>query len=273
MNIKNSHIGKIENIKKSILTIAKNSHVGHIPSSFSSVEILYVLYAKIANITKDNAADLERNRVILSKEHARLGQVAVLSELDLLDKNLALLFMADNDAPLGHDMYNYVYQGIDAVDIGCGSLGHGLPFAVGLAWDSDAQIYVLVGDGELQEGTNWESIMFAGFNKMNNLTLIIDRNNQQIDNFTQNIVDSSTHVIEQISSFGFEVFEVDGHDIDALEKVLKIETSGAKCIVANTIKGKECFFAIEEMGFGCYHAAEFSEQNLHKANLRIEECQ
>lgn len=180
--------------------------------------------------------------------------------------------MANDNAPLGHDLYNYVSEDIDCVDVACGSLGHGLPFALGLAWDSQSQIYVLVGDGELQEGTNWESIMFAGHNKMNNLTLIIDRNNQQIDNFTQNIVDSSTHCIEQIRSFGFEVFEVDGHNVDELEKVFKIKTTGAKCVVANTVKGRECIFARDEMGFGRFHAAAFSEENLSKTYDRIKEC-
>ena len=94
---------RIRRVKQYLFQTAQKARVGHIPSSLSSVEIMYVLYNKIANITKNNANDLDRNRVIISKEHARLGQVAVLAEAGLIDLKLLDKFMCDEDSILGHD--------------------------------------------------------------------------------------------------------------------------------------------------------------------------
>ena len=256
---------RIRRVKQYLFQTAHKARVGHIPSSLSSVEIMYVLYNKIANITKNNANNLDRDRVIISKEHARLGQVAVLAEAGLIDSKLLDKFMCDEDSILGHDLYGAVSKrNIDAIDVACGSLGHGLPLGVGLAWDSKYNVYVIVGDGELQEGTNWESIIFIGAKKLNNITLIIDRNNQQIDNYVTNIVDTYTNIARQIEAFGFDVLECDGHNIDELERVFNAKTAKPKCVIANTIKGKDCRFALNEMGFGRFHAAPLSFENYQK---------
>jgi len=270
-----SDLERIKQIKKSVLMTAFHAKVGHIPSSFSCLEILYVLYNKIAHIRKDNAADLDRDRVVISKEHARLGQVCVLADAGLLDKKLLEHFMANEDAALGHDLYNVVRaenKDLAAVDVASGALGHGLSVGVGLAWDNPHHVFVVVGDAELQEGTNWEAIMFAGFHQMKNLTIIVDENSQQIDEYTPHILDISSNLKKKFEVFGFEVLECDGHDVQALEKCLKVQTDKPKALIAKTIKGKECLFWREEVGFGYFHAGPMNEDQLRKTMEKIEKC-
>ena len=264
---------KVKDIKKLILTTAFDAKVGHIPSSLSCAEILYVLYDKIANITTKNACDLERDRVIISKEHARLGQVCLLAELGLLDKSLLKRFMANEDAALGHDLYGLVCgKDLAAVDIGSGSLGHGLSVGAGLAWNSAHNVFVVVGDAELQEGSNWEAIMFIGYHQLKNLTIIVDNNNQQVDYYTADVLDTSSNLKPKFEAFGFDVLECDGHDMKALEKSFKAKTDKPKVVIAKTIKGKECLSWCNEVGFGHFHAGAMSEEELNKTLEEIEKC-
>jgi transketolase len=270
--LENIDTQRIKTIKRYVFETAHNSNVGHIPSSLSCTEILYVLYNRIANITKENAADVQRDRVIVSKEHGRLGQVCVLAEAGLLEHELLKGFIKDGGA-LGHDIYGAVGdERVAAIDVACGSLGHGPGMGVGMALGhANHNIYVITGDGELQEGSCWEAIMFAGHHKLKNFTLIVDRNYLQIDNFTKNIIDSSSNVNKQIESFGFEVFECGGHDVDELEKAFKIPQTKAKCIIANTIKGKEISFTQQSKGFAQSHWGALSDEEFELAMQEVKE--
>jgi transketolase len=260
------HAERLKQIKYLILETARKANAGHIPSSLSCTEILYVLYNKIADITKENAKNLQRDRVIISKEHARLAQVCVLSEAGLLDEKYLNKYMVDGGV-LGHDLYGRGSNAdINVIDVSCGSLGHGLSVGIGMALGSkNHNIYVIVGDGECQEGSVWEGIMFAGYHKMNNLTLIVDNNNLQVDDFTKNIIDTSSNIGKQIESFGFDVFKCDGHNVDELEKVFKIKTDRAKCIVANTIKGKETLFLRKSRGLNVSHYTSLTPEEMRFA--------
>lgn len=264
------HSERIKNIKRLIINTACKLKQGHIPSSFSSIEILYTLYNCVANITKENAANLKRDRVIISKEHCRLAQLCILTENGLLKSEYLDTYIQDGGI-LGHDIYNIVSKHkLEAIDVSSGSLGHGASVGIGLAWNNSNNIYVIVGDGELQEGSCWEAILFAGHHRLKNFTLIIDRNYMQIDNYTNNILDSSSNVANRIKSFGFDVFECNGHNISDLEKYLKIKTNKAKCIIANTIKGKELEFVRERIGCALFHWNLLSNDDAEKIIKEID---
>lgn len=249
----------IKAIKKLIIDTVKPSNAGHITSSFSAVEILYAIY-KVADITSQNIADKIRDRVIISKEHCRLAQVAILGWLGLIPKEELEHYCRDGEH-LGHDIYNVVCPKFAAVDIASGSLGHGLSVSAGIATATpNKHVYCLCGDGELQEGSMWEAIMFIKQHNLKNLTIIVDRNYMQIDNWTKNIIDSSSHLKEQFNSFGFDVIECDGHNVKALTTALKKKTIKPKCIVANTIKGKGIEFLLKSRSFAMFHHSGLKQE-------------
>ena len=259
----------IKQIKKLIIDTVKPSNAGHITSSFSAVEILYAIY-KHANINSDNIADKIRDRVIISKEHCRLAQVCVLAHLGLLDKELLKEYCLDGEN-LGHDIYNFVCPKFPAVDIASGSLGHGLGVGAGLALaNTSHNVYVLCGDGEFQEGSMWEALMFIKQHNLKNLTVIVDRNYMQIDNYTKEIIDSSSKLPEQLGAFGFDVIEVDGHNVKEIDSALKAETQNPKCIIANTIKGKGIEFLLPERGFAMFHHSGLNEEEFKRVYEAVE---
>lgn len=260
----------IKNIKNNIINTALTAKVLHITSSFSSIEILYTLYAKITNITPANSHKIERDRVVISKEHCRLAQIFVLSELGLLSDKIAKTFN-QSGSKVGHDIFKEIgNDDISAVDIAFGSLGQGLGIGIGLALaNPNNNIYVIVGDGELQEGSCWEALMYIGHNKIKNITIVIDRNYMQIAGYTKDIIDTSSCIKEQIEKFHFETFECNGHDVNDLERVFKIQTRRPKCIIANTIKGKEARFILENNSFTYFHSGNFSKEEFKKIQQEI----
>lgn len=244
----------INSLKRKIVKIAQKNKVGHVPSCFSSLEILYVLYTRILNVTKQNINSVNRDKVIISKEHCKLALINVLAYLDLIPKDSIESWLT-NGAPLGHDIFKEVSsENFGAIDASFGSLGQGIGVGIGMAIaNSKNNIYVIVGDGELQEGSCWEAFMYIGHHKIKNITVIIDRNNIQGGDYTKNIIDTSSRCVEQIASFNFDVIECNGHNIDELEKSFRQETQKPKCVVANTIKGKECLFVAEENNVAYLH--------------------
>ena len=236
---------------------------GHLTSSLGCVEILYALYSGL-NINKNNLDDIKnRDIVILSKEHARLAQVCTLAHLGFLDKNLLKGYMG-TDGILGHDIYNIVAdKRLMALDYGSGSLGHGESVAAGFAYaNRNRKVCCLIGDGELQEGSVWEAFLFVTQHKLNNLITIIDKNNLQIDNRVENIIDTLSNLEDRLTSFGFEVFVCDGHNIDEIKKYLVLESEKPKCIIANTIKGKGMEYMLDETGYAIFHHSKFKDKNL-----------
>ena len=254
MNDAPNHVPRLKSIKRLILETALKMNVGHIPSSLSCVEILYTLYNMITNITVNNSGVQERDRVILSKEHARLGQVCVLAECGLISREYLDSFLSDGGV-LGHDLYGIVSEHeIQAIDVSCGSLGHGLSVGIGFALGVKNNVYVILGDGECQEGSVWEGFMFAAHNRyrLKNLTIVIDKNDVQIDNFVKDTI--NVNVIECCKIFGFDVNECDGHDILSLQKAFRKKSDKTKCIIDHTVKGKGLEFWIEKEGFSYTHA-------------------
>ena len=246
-------IKRIKNLKRLFLSKAYANGASHLPSGLSSLEILYVLYNKIAKITRQNAAAPHRDRVIISKEHSRWAQACVLVEAGLMDADVLDTFLKKN-GELGHDMYNIVGSPkIAAVDYASGSLGHGLGVGCGYAWDRQHQVYVIVGDGELQEGSCWEALLFIAQHNLRNLTVVIDANEAQIDDATRNIIDTTRLAPKAVEALGFHVIDVNGHDICELERAFRETCDRPKCIVAHTIKGKELLFVRERVGYARFH--------------------
>src|SRR3954451_23556994 len=219
---------------------------GHPGGSLSEVELLTALYFRVMRHDPVNPKWEQRDRFILSKGHGCPALYAVLAAAGYIDPKL-LNTLRKLGSPLqGHPDRRF----LPILDASSGSLGEGLAIGAGMALaaridSQDWHTFVMIGDGEIQEGQNWEAAMFAPFHKLNNLTLIIDNNKQQLDDFTVKILDINP-LGDKFRAFNWNVIEIDGHDFDqvipALEKARNNSTDHPTCIVANTIKGKGVSF-------------------------------
>lgn len=225
---------KIRELKKNILKASFDSKEGHIPSAFSILDILYVLYNQVLKIDATNPSDENRDRFILSKGHASLGLYAVLSDKGFIDSDELGTFGKFSSRLGGHPDCNK----IPGVEASTGSLGHGFPIAVGIAMalkikKSSCRVFVIVGDGECNEGTIWETALLAVNHNLNNITCIIDYNHS---NDRALLLGSLS---EKFNSFGWNTLEVDGHCHEQLETALNLRDNNRPiAIIANTIKGK-----------------------------------
>jgi len=218
---------------------------GHPGGALSSVDIMTALYFDIMNINPLDPKWDGRDRFILSKGHSSIGLYAVLHLKGFMDRETLLTFRQDNSQLCGHpDMHK-----VAGVEMSTGSLGHGLSVGAGMAvaarYDNKPyRIFVLMGDGETQEGSVWEAAMFASHHKLDNLVGIVDRNMIQIDGNTEDILALEPYKAKW-EAFGWHVVEIDGHDF------AQISTSLAKAphmhgkptlVLANTVKGKGISF-------------------------------
>lgn len=209
---------------KKIVDVAYIAKEGHIASSLSVLDILYVLYSEF--FFKENS------NIILSKGHASLGLYAVLEELNLLEDNL------NNFCKFESNLGGHPTNKIKNIIASTGSLGHGLPLGVGMAMaekikETNKKTFVVIGDGELNEGTNWESALIASNHKLNNLTCILDYNH------SNDRALKLDDVINKFNAFNWFCLEIDGHNINDIISALKIKTLEKPIfILANTIKGK-----------------------------------
>lgn len=226
----------ISYLKREILKVAYETQEGHIPSAFSILDILYVLYNKVLKIDPQNPKKLDRDYFIMSKGHAAIGLYAILADKGFISKEELYTFGKYNSRLGGHPDKNK----IPGVEASTGSLGHGLPMAVGIAIgikikNSKQKVFCLIGDGELNEGSMWESIIIASQLKLDNLTMIVDYNHS---------IDRSVvwgNLVEKLNNFEWYANECDGHNQEELFRLLinnRIEKP--KVIIANTIKGFGC---------------------------------
>lgn len=227
-------------IRKKTLNLCYIHKASHIGSSFSVIDILTVLYEKILRKNAVEPNDPKRDRVFYSKGHAAAAFYATLDQFGYL-KNHNLL---EDYTKNGSFFTSHINDKIPGVEISTGSLGHALPIAVGVAISMKRKneinnIYTIISDGELQEGSNWESILFAPKHKLDNLTLIVDYNKIQSFGRIDEIVPLEP-MVDKFIAFNWEVFEVDGHNhqeiYDSLKKITK--NNKPKVIIAHTIKGK-----------------------------------
>lgn len=227
--------------RQQILEMIVKNKDSHIASAFSLVEILVSLYYKILKINPKNPEWENRDRFILSKGHGGAALYVTLAEKGFFPKSVLDTLCQPKSILGGHpDMLK-----IPGIEASTGSLGHGLPIAIGisLAAKTDRKnyrTYCLVGDGECQEGTIWEAAMCAPQHKLDNLTVIVDYNKLQICGPVSEIVNLEPFS-EKWKSFGWEAVEVDGHNIEEMISTLKkvpFKKDKPSVIIAHTVKGK-----------------------------------
>ena len=232
-------------IRKDILIMGYHSGTkgAHIGGGMSIVEILAVLYGEIMKYDINNPNDDLRDRFILSKAHSGIGLYAALHQVGLIsDKEFENAFIP------GSPFYKHPRMDIKhGIEFTGGSLGQGLSLAVGSALalrlkNNPAKIYVILGDGECDEGSIWEACNSIVHFNLNNVVTIVDRNNLQNDGPTEKIMKLSD-IGKRFESMGFFVIDVNGHDVTELEKAFGQETDKPKVIIAHTIKGKGVSFA------------------------------
>ena len=219
---------------------------GHPGGSLSEVELLTALYFRVMRHDAKNPTWADRDRFILSKGHGCPALYATYAEAGYIDPGL-LNTLRKLGSPLqGHPDKRM----LPVLEASTGSLGQGLSIGIGTAIAAkldrrDYHTFVMVGDGEIEEGQIWEAAMFAGFHKMTNLTCIVDNNRQQLDGFVKDILDPAP-VAEKFRAFGWRTAELDGHDfeqvIPALEEARAAKDGKPTAIVAHTIKGKGVSF-------------------------------
>ena len=232
---------KLKELRKQIFVTGYKGGMAHLASCYSSLEIIYTLYLK--NILKYNPKDAtwaDRDRFILSKGHAGLALYGVMMEAGLVSKEEYTSYLQPGSYIGGEPCM----RDCKWVEATTGSLGHGLSMAVGIAMalkmnHSPAKVYVVLGDGECEEGTVWEAALSAAAFGLDNLVTILDCNEIQKMDFVDKTI-GMTNWREKWTSFGWDVEEVDGHDIDALTEVFSKEMTEGKprFVIARTIKGK-----------------------------------
>lgn len=230
-----SELAKMKDLKKFIAQVSFERQEGHIPSAYSILDILYVLYRDVMDIDPHYPDKEVRDRLIVSKGHSSLGIYTILGDRGFFELDEVRTFGAYLSRMGGHPDFHKV----PGIEVSTGSLGHGLPLGVGMAMGlgfkkTKEHIYVIVGDGELNEGTNWEAIMVAKEQKLSNLTCIFDYNHS-----SDRAVDFED-LEAKLREFGWHCISVDGHDHSKLKEVLLTRSDRPIAIVANTIKGYGC---------------------------------
>tara|TARA_B100001750_G_C15461161_1_gene574401 strand:+ start:60 stop:899 length:840 start_codon:yes stop_codon:yes gene_type:complete len=242
-NIKNFAI----NVRKNILemAVAAGASSAHFGGALSITEIISTLFAYKMKIDKKNPLWESRDRFILSKGHACLAYYAALCEIGYITKNELKTFEKNDTNLLGHPVINRKL----GIEFSNGSLGMGLSLGIGVAISSkkkkkDFNVYVVIGDGECNEGSVWEAAMAAPNFKLNNLYAIIDKNNFQQTGSNKEIMNVES-LKEKWSSFGWHTTELDGHNVQELYDFFKNsdEVKKPKAIIASTIKGKGFSFS------------------------------
>jgi len=232
---------------------AKSSHVG---SCLSCADILAVLYGGVMKVDPQNPDWMERDRFILSKGHACAALYSVLANRGFFDKSQLKDFYKNGSYFTGHANWN-VY----GVEVSTGALGDGLSIGCGMALaNPKSKVYVLMGDGDCNEGMTWEAAMFAAQHKLDNLVAIVDYNNLQALGKVEDI-SGLRYLYHKWESFGWNTFQVDGHDIDKMKTILPPNPFmrwRPSCIIADTVKGKGVSFLKNrvESHYKCLNDAE-----------------
>ena len=248
-------------IRRRDLQMIYDAKIGHIGGDFSAIDILVTLYFGVLHIDPRVPNAPDRDRFILSKGHGAGALYTTLAHAGFFPLEELKTFAQPLSRLNGHPDRNKV----PGVETNTGPLGHGLPVAVGSALaakltDARWRVFVLTGDGELQEGSNWEAAMSAAHFQLDNLTVIVDRNRLQQGDWTENTMHLDP-LADKWRAFGWSVQEVDGHDyavlLDTFSRV-PFESGKPNCIIANTHKGKGISFMQDKVGW--HHRVPTSEE-------------
>lgn len=261
------------NIRIDILKMMISAKAGHVGGSMSIVELLSLLYGKWMSFDPHNPKWEARDRLVLSKGHAGPALYSTLANVGFFEKEMLLTLNEGGTRLPSHPDRNKT----PGVDMTTGSLGQGTSVAAGIATGlklkgSDNRVYLIVGDGELNEGQCWESFQYMAHNRLNNCIVFIDDNKKQNDNETKNII-KQYDISKKMEAFGFKTFSVKGNDIEAIDNVItqamKINDS-AVAIVLDTIKGQGIpYFEIMHNN----HSIKFDDEVIEKTKEIIEELE
>lgn len=243
MTIKELEVKSIH-YRKQILQYIKHANAGHTAGSLSCIDILNVLYNRVLNVSPELFSSPYRDRYIQSKGHSVEALYVVLADQGFFPESGLLTLGRYTSHFVGHPT-----RKIPGIEHNTGALGHGLSFAAGVALAAkkdnyDYRVFTLLGDGELAEGSNWEAMLFAAHNQLDNLIAIIDHNGLQITDKVEQVCNIYP-LEEKFSAFGWAVQQVNGNDVDELATVfeeLPFEKGKPNMIIANTVKGKGISF-------------------------------
>jgi transketolase len=256
-------------LRRDIITMITAAKSGHPGGSLSAVEIVATLFFDVLRHDPSNPKWPDRDRFILSKGHACPVLYSAMAETGYTPKELLNTLRQLGSIYQGHPDVRF----IPALEASTGSLGEGLSLGIGMALaarlnNSPSRTYVVLGDGESQEGQIWEAAMFAPFHKLDNLVCIVDYNKIQLDGFVKDILDLSP-LAEKWKAFGWHAIELDGHSIPALQAAFaEAEATKGKptVLVANTIKGKGVSFMENNPK---YHGVAPTQQEMELALQEI----
>ncbi|MBP5312193.1 MAG: transketolase [Clostridia bacterium] len=256
-------------IRKGVIRALEAAGSGHIGGSMSLAEILAVLYTDILNVDPKNPKKRDRDYVVLSKGHCGPALYSALAYKGYFDPS-ELLTLNKGGTKLPSHCDRLKTTGID---ISTGSLGQGLSLATGVALGKELQgipgkVYAIVGDGELQEGQNWEAFLFLAHRKLTNLITIVDNNRRQLDGYVADIC-GEEDIAKKLEAFGFDVRRVNGHDVEEIYNALYDAGEGEKptVVICDTEKGHGCCIS-EFDGFN--HYMPVSHEDAAKAIEDIE---
>lgn len=257
------------NIRIESLKMVHSAGASHIGGALSIADILAVLYGEILNIEPNAPGRSDRDRFILSKGHSCVSLYAALALCGFISYDELETYGQD-----GSRLMSHISHKVPGVEFSTGSLGHGLPFGVGKALAAKRQAepwltFVLLGDGELNEGSNWEAIMFAAHHKLDNLVAVVDYNKIQSLGKTSEVI-CLEPLARKFEAFGWAVRAIDGHDIEQLKKVfleVPFKADLPSCIVANTIKGKGVSFMENQL---LWHYRSPDDAQLQEALIGLE---
>ena len=255
-------------LRLDIIKMSNRAKAPHLASSLSCIDIVITLYEKVLNIFPKQPKKLSRDKFILSKGHAATALYVTLAYKCFFPKKKLLDYTKKNSL-----LEEHPNPSIKGVEMATGSLGHGLPVGCGLALSGKIKklkykTVVLLGDGECNEGTIWESAMFASSKKLEHLYIIVDQNGWQGIGKTKDILNVKT-LKKRWASFGWNSFEIDGHNFKQIEKIFKLKNNGKPtAIIAKTTKGKGISF-MEDDNNCHYRIPTREEVILAKRELKI----
>lgn len=257
-------------LRRTMVQMLRSSQRGHLGSALSLVEILRVLYCDILRYDPKNPRWPNRDRCILSKGHGCMALYAILADQGFFPSTELWKFCRNDGILGGHPEIR-----VPGVEASTGSLGHGLSIGIGIALNAkyeraDYRTFVIIGDGESNEGSIWEAALCASKHRLSNLTVIVDYNKQQSYGSTFEVLDLEPFV-DKWRSFGFATAEVDGHNVDELRSVLTklpLEPARPTTIICHTVKGKgiECV----EDNLNWHHKSGVTEEEIQSLLAGLE---
>jgi len=267
---------KCVKIRKDLLNFIYRIGMGHLGGELSIVEVAVALYYKYMNYDPSNPGWEERDRLVLSKGHCSETLYTIYQDLGMYTMD----YMVEHFETL--DTYKFGMHSnrkkVDAIEVSAGSLGHGMSIGLGMALGARMQkknwrTFVLTGDGELEEGTNWEAFMAAGHYKLGNLVCVIDKNGLQMTGHTKNVMDIDP-LDKKLEAFGWEVVSIDGNNMyavcEALQNLPPAEPLSRRkpiAIISNTVKGRGVDF-MEDVAM--WHGGGIAKEQLDQALVSVE---